>query len=135
MRNERLQSTLIRAGTGPEELARAAEVDVKTVKRWLAGRTPHPRHRRAVAAHLGPEESYIWPHAADWRLGQDAQAELVTMYPHRSAVPAELWLDLLSRASSSVDVLAYAALFLPELDPGLVDTLAARAKEGATVRV
>jgi len=46
-----------------------------------------------------------------------------------------MWLDLLRHAECQVDVLAYAALFLPELDPGLVQTLQAKADAGATVRI
>lgn len=85
---------------------------------------------------LGRDEAYLWPDAVDQqRLAGASRAELVTLYPHRSAVPTELWLELLSRAGSCIEVLAYAALFLPELDPRIVDDLAARAEQGAAVRI
>ncbi|MQA27842.1 MAG: XRE family transcriptional regulator, partial [Micromonosporaceae bacterium] len=45
------------------DLAKACDVDEKTVARWLAdvGRTPHPRHRWAASDALGVDESVIWP--------------------------------------------------------------------------
>lgn len=136
MANDRLRSALRRSGRGATEVAEVLRVDPKTVERWLGGRSPHPRHRQAVAQLLGHEEAYLWPDtAAVERVASASRSELVTLYPHRSAVPSELWLELLSRASRNVDVLAYAALFLPELDPSLVNDLAGRAAEGARVRV
>jgi hypothetical protein len=134
--NERLRGALTRAGTAPRDLARAVDVDLKTVERWLGGRRPFPRHRRAVADLLLQEESYLWPGIANERRMVDVgRAELVTLYPHRSAVPTELWLDLLSNAARQIDVLAYAALFLPELAVDVVNALVRKAKEGATVRI
>lgn len=136
MANERLRSALVRGGNDLGELAETLQVDRKTVERWLGGRSPHPRHRRALAQFLGRDEAYLWPDAVDQqRLASASRAELVTLYPHRSAVPTELWLELLSRAGSCIEVLAYAALFLPELDPRIVDDLAARAEQGAAVRI
>jgi hypothetical protein len=134
--NERLRAAIVRSGTGPTELAAAIDVDLKTVERWLHGRQPFPRHRRAVAKLLRQEETYLWPADPSTRPPVDAStAELVTIYPHRSSVPAELWLELLDRASEHIDLLAYAALFLPELAADVVAGLASKARTGTTVRI
>ena len=43
-----------------------------------------------------------------------AQAELVTFYPNRGAVPRELWLALVDQATTSIDALMFAGLFLTD---------------------
>src|SRR4051794_20588428 len=106
-----------RNGMGATEVAAAVGVDPKTAERWVAGRLPHRRHRAAVADLLGQSETYLWPEVPKPRVDDSNGAELVTLYPHRAAVPSELWLELLAKAERQIDVLAYAALFLPELDP------------------
>lgn len=136
MGNERLRSAVVRSGRDAGDIAQALRVDRKTAERWLSGRSPHPRHRRALAQLLGHEEGFLWPQSADGaRLQLSARAELVTLYAHRAAVPNELWLDLLAKASRRIEILAYAALFLPELDPRIVADLAAKADAGAVVRI
>src|SRR6266702_4524271 len=71
MRNERLRALLLERGKTPDQLADAAQVDAKTVERWITkGRTPYRRHRFEVATFLGVDESYIWPDA----LGRDEVA-------------------------------------------------------------
>jgi hypothetical protein len=59
--------------------------------------------------------------------------EIVATYPYRSSVPREVWRALFAGASESIDVLVYSGLFLAE-DVDLVGVLAARAREGVTVR-
>jgi hypothetical protein len=44
--NEQLRQALRNAGLEVDDLAVKAEVDVKTVLRWLSGRTPRARYRR-----------------------------------------------------------------------------------------
>ncbi len=51
-------------------------VDVKTVRRWLAGGTPYSRHRTRVADALGVEERELWPDAAP-PLPEKTRLELV----------------------------------------------------------
>src|SRR4051794_23487707 len=104
-----------RNGKGVAEVATAVGVDPKTAERWIAGRPPHPRHRAAVADLLGQSETYLWEEVVKSRVSDQNGAELVTLFPHRAAVPSELWLELAAKAERQVDVLAYAALFLPEL--------------------
>ena len=56
MANERLRTSMTRSAATVEAVASHAEVDPKSVERWLAGRTPHARHRWSVAALLGEDE-------------------------------------------------------------------------------
>jgi hypothetical protein len=64
-----------------------------------------------------------------------SEAEFVHLYPHRGAVPKDLWRELVADARDSLDVLAYAALFLPDSDPDFADKLVAKAADGVRVRV
>ena len=63
MENEQLRTAITRAGLTLEEFADIVQVDVKTVRRWLAGRTPYPRHRTRVAGALDTTEHALWPDA------------------------------------------------------------------------
>ena len=111
-------------------------VDPKTVQRWLGGRTPHARHRWAVSELLSEQETYLWPETTNSRRSTEAsKAELVELYPFRSAVPASVWWDLFSRAQQQIGVLVYAATFLHEQYPALNDLLREKAAAGCKVRV
>src|SRR5262252_8059939 len=50
MSNERLRCALAARALTVVTLAARAGVDPKTAQRWLAGRTPHTRHRWAITA-------------------------------------------------------------------------------------
>jgi hypothetical protein len=134
MVNERLRRAMLRAGHGPDSLASALEVSSKSVARWLAGTTvPYPRTRYRIAALVSEDESYLWPEVAD--RSTLAGAELVATWPRRTDVPKHLWTDLLRQAERSVDLLAFAGLFLPEEHPAWLPTLRAKAEAGARVRL
>lgn len=134
MVNERLRRCMLRAGLSTETLAETAQVSVKTVDRWLRGEAvPYPRTRYRVAAILGEDESYLWPSAVD--RASLAGAELVASYPRRTDVPRHLWTELLAQAQRTVDVLAFAGLFLTEEHPDWTPLLAARAEAGVRVRL
>jgi transcriptional regulator with XRE-family HTH domain len=134
MVNERLRRCMLRAGLGTEALAEAVQVSVKTVQRWVRGEViPYPRTRYRVAAVLAEDESYLWPGAVD--RSSLAGAELVASYPRRSDVPGQLWTELLGQAQRSVDVLAFAGLFLTEEHPGWTPLLASQAQAGVRVRL
>lgn len=138
MGNDRLRSAVARKMRSTRDLSEAIGVDPKTIERWLSGRTPHLRHREALARHLEVRSDYLWPTAAAAKGAGDAataDAEVIAIYPHRASVPVDLWRDLAASASERVDVLAYAALFLPEQDPGLVPSLVRKATDGCQVRI
>jgi hypothetical protein len=119
-----------------DELSDAAQVNPKTVQRWLAGRLPHARHRWAVATALSEDEHYLWP-ASEGTLspGAATTAEVIAAYAHRADVPTNHWWDLLVGARRQIDLLAYAMLFLPEQHPRLCDLLRGKAAAGCRVRI
>ncbi len=117
--NERLRESLNASGLSPHALASRLAVDPKTVERWITqGRTPYPRHRHEVAALVQESEAYLWPSAvgAERRM-KAADSEIVDVYPHRAAVPSDLWARLFRGAKHRIDVLVYAGLFLPNNSP------------------
>ena len=61
MANEHLKNALHRAGLTIEQFAEIINVDPKTVQRWVAGRTPYPRHRATIARSLELPENELWP--------------------------------------------------------------------------
>ncbi len=132
--NERLRRAMLKAGHDAGSLADATEVSNKSVERWLAGTSvPYPKTRYRVAAARGEDESYLWPEAVD--RGALAGVEVVATYPRRADVPKHLWTDLLRQTERSIDLLAFAGLFLPEELPDWLPTLHAKAEAGARVRL
>jgi hypothetical protein len=136
MTNERLHASLARSGLTVEVVADRAEVDPKTVRQWLRGRVPHPRHRWSVAALVGEDEEFLWPDAqrpiSD---GHASSAELVSTFPRRSNVESSRWRVLINGAKQQIDLLGYTLYFLPQQVPELVEVLAEKCEEGCRVRI
>ncbi len=138
MPNERLRSQIAVANMSLADVAANVGVDPKTVERWITtGRVPHRTHRWKTAALLGSDEAVLWPEVADAaRTRAASAAELVQLYPTRSAVPPALWGALLGAAAERVEVLVYAGLFLVDgAYPELPEALAQKARGGAAVRL
>src|SRR4051812_37548830 len=93
MANERLRDALIRNGLDLGRVAKATDVDPKTVERWITkGRIPYPPHRRPIAARARETETSLWPNAiGPERKAEIAGSELVKLSPHRHDVPKDLW--------------------------------------------
>lgn len=136
MPNERLRAALLQRGVTPDKLAEHIGVDPKTVERWIIkGREPYRRHRYTIAAFLGVEEVYLWPDALTRdQVAAASESEIVTVYPHRSEVPRDVWNRFFSEAESEIGILVYSGLFLSE-DAGIQRTLAGRAKAGVRIRM
>ncbi|WP_190820117.1 DUF5919 domain-containing protein [Saccharopolyspora pogona] len=136
MPNERLRDALLRNGITPEQVAEATKVDPKTVERWITrSRTPYPKHRHAVAAMVRESETYLWPDAIEpERSAEVSGSEIVKVYPHRHAVPRDLWTQLLDRATSEVEILVYVGMFLTE-DRNILRKLTDKANNGARIRL
>jgi transcriptional regulator with XRE-family HTH domain len=135
MPNERLRAALLERGIKPIDLAEALDVDPKSVERWIAGRTPYRRHRYAVAAHLGLDETYLWPDALTRdQVASASESEIINIYPHRWAVPSELWRTFFESAEQDIGVLVYSGLFLSE-DSGIHRVFKQKAEAGANVRI
>ena len=93
--NESLRRALLRARLSEEDVAARLQVDPKTVRRWLEGRVPYPRHRWLLAAALGLDEADLWP-----QLGASRSwpPEVKAIYPHLKDVPRETWPPLFGQA-------------------------------------
>ena len=136
MPNERLRNAVVGAGLSTDQLAQRVGVDPKTVERWILNdRLPHRRHRWAVARILDDDEQYLWPAAIDEARSNAAnQAEFISLYPNRGAVPQQLWDALIESATAHIDVLVFAGLFLFDTRPRLPGHLASKADSGLSCR-
>ena len=133
--NEILRRAFTEAGVTEHEVASRLGVDVKTVRRWLAGRRPYPRHQSALATMLGVDQATIWRDEIPApRSSPSSDAALEASYAHRWAVPREVWRWLFSQAEEEIGILVYAGLFLAE-DVGLLRILAEKARSGVSVRI
>ncbi|MFI5955538.1 helix-turn-helix domain-containing protein [Cryptosporangium sp. NPDC051539] len=136
MANERLRAALLQHGLTPEDIAAKTGVDPKTVERWVTqGRIPYRRYRYAVAAMLKLDERYLWPDGMTTEQAADAsESEIVTVYPHRWAVPRDTWGVLFGAAEREISVFVYSGLFLAD-DTGMIRLFAAKAEAGVRVRI
>ena len=132
--NEPLRRALLRARLREDDVAARLGVDPKTVRRWLNGRVPYPHNRAAIAELVGADEVELWPDAGGLLTARAWPEELGTVYPHRRAVPREVWLRLFGSAEHEIAILAYNALFLAE-DAGVLRILADKGRAGVTVRI
>ncbi len=134
MANERLRKAIRDAGLDEDELARLVEVDVKTVQRWIAGRTPRPRHRGLVARALSLTERELWPEVALEVSAQDPRREIVAALPQANDVRAPDWRALLTDAVRNIDLLDTTLLEIVRTS-GVVELLDAKATAGCHVRI
>jgi transcriptional regulator with XRE-family HTH domain len=132
--NEPLRRALLRARLREDDIAARLGVDPKTVRRWLNGRVPYPHNRAAIAELIGADEAELWPDAGGLLAVRNRPEELGTVYPHRWAVPREVWVRLFGSAEREIDILAYSALFLAE-DAGILRLLMDKGRAGVTVRI
>jgi transcriptional regulator with XRE-family HTH domain len=135
MPNERLRTAMLEHGITPSDLAEALRVDPKSVERWISGRTPYRRHRYAVAARLGVDEVYLWPDAlSPDQVASASESEIINVYPHRWAVPSDLWRNVFASAEEEIGVLVYSGLFVSE-DAGIQKIFRQKAEDGVRVRI
>jgi hypothetical protein len=105
------------------------------VVRCSSGRLPYRRHRYAVAARLGVDESYLWPDAMSRdQVANASESEIVNIYPARWAVPSELWRSFFDNAEREIGILVYSGLFIPE-DQGILRAIRRKAENDVKVRV
>lgn len=117
-------------------LAKAVEVDPKSVERWAnLGRTPRRTTALAAANALGENVHALWPALRQARPARAISPELVALYEQRADVPVSTFVDLITQARERIDVLVYAAIFLHEAYPRLNDLLKERVAEGCQVRI
>lgn len=128
--NETLYRALLRARLSEEDIAARLDVDPKTVRRWLEGRTPYRRHRWALASMLGLGENDLWPQV---RAARPWPAEIRRMYLRLDTVPPEVWQGLF-RSAGEIGILDDSGLLLAE-DPAIMTALRRRARAGTRLRI
>jgi lambda repressor-like predicted transcriptional regulator len=119
--NERLRRAIDDADLDVDDVARAAGVNHRTVQRWIAGRVPYPRYRRAIAKLVKTDEAELWPSVVPRSAGTST-SEIVNVYSERAYVPAGLWRRLLEGGQHEINLLGSALFYLFE-DPGFVELL------------
>lgn len=135
MGNERLRQAIYQAGLDPERLADLIEVDVKTVYRWLSGRTPYPRLRTRVIRALGREEHELWPEvAAAPPLDLESGGEILGAWARADDPGAPDWQELVEEATVQVELLDYSLIDILAAE-STIDALAAKADSGCRVRI
>jgi transcriptional regulator with XRE-family HTH domain len=117
--NETLRRALMHARLSEEDVAAHLQVDPKTVRRWLEGRTPYLRHRWALAALLELDEADLWPQLRTARSRSD---EVRAIYPHSGNIPRKVWLEFFQSAQQEIDILVDSEP-LPADDRGILDLL------------
>jgi hypothetical protein len=132
--NESLRQALLKARLREDDVAARLGVDSKTVRRWLSGRLPYPHNRAALAELVGVDGGDLWPDAGGPLALRTRPEELGTVYPHRWAVPRDVWVQLFSSAEREISILEYSALFLAE-DAGILGILADKGRAGVAVRI
>lgn len=137
MANDKLRAALQGAGLAPDDLAQIVRVDVRTVRRWLSGRTPYPRQRGKVARALDTTEHALWPGVAT-ALPARARAaqptDLLAGYPAASDLAAPDWKTLMRDATEQIELLG--DTLIPILGtPGVPQLLATKATHGCDVRI
>jgi hypothetical protein len=139
MANEQLRQAIHDAGLEPEDLATQIEVDIKTVERWIAGRTPYPRYRTRVSRALNREQHELWPdltketQASDIDISEEHQ-DLVAVFADANDPKAPSPTELLAQATTRIDLLDLTLAHLIAGD-GTVQTLANKAAAGTQIRV
>jgi len=147
MANEHLYAALHAAGIDADDLAVAVRVDTKTVERWLAGRTPHPRHRRTVARALNRPEHQLWPELTPNPTEDDGDehgrrpnhptvrlGDLLGAYPSSSHPDALDALTVLAAAEQRIDLLDETLIHLLSR-PDITDLLSDQAGGGCQIRI
>ena len=136
MKNVELETAMHAAGLNPATLGEAAQVDPKTVERWIRdGRVPRTYNQWAVAKVLKVEPSYLWHRQGGVPTQTSGALGGVEHYPHRGLVPQHLWTGLLRGPTTAFGVLVYAGLPWFEADPGVLDCLRLRAGDGVRIRL
>ncbi|MDT0309273.1 helix-turn-helix transcriptional regulator [Streptomyces sp. DSM 44917] len=136
MGNERLRAAMAAGGWTYASLAAKAEVDPKSVERWVnLGRTPRRETAMRAAEVIGEDVFALWPALRQARAARAVSPELVALYDQRADLPISAFVDLFAQARERIDVLVYAAVFLHEAYPRLNDLLRERAAEGCTIRI
>ncbi len=131
MPNERLRAAIAHAGITTIQLAQTLDVDLKTVQRWIRGRTPYPRHRILIAHTLNAEEHELWPEASPT---PERHGEIIAVHPAGLESFNPDWAGLIDGAREWIDLLDFTLYYLLTT-PGITQQLAHRAAAGCQIRI
>lgn len=137
MANDNVRIALHNAGLQPDELAQIAEVDIRTVRRWLSGRAPYPRHRSKIARALDTTEHALWPElTSTTSVSSDVATgrEPVDAYAHATDLGTTTTETLITTATGQIDLLDD-TLHRLLTRPGVAVLLIAKASHGCRVRL
>jgi len=87
-----------------------------------------------VSHLLGADEADLWPDVHADRHLRSHLEEIRAVYPHRWAVPDEVWHHLFESAHHEIDILAYSSFFLVR-SIGFLGVLANKARAGVRIRI
>lgn len=132
--NDRLQRAITNNKLSRQSLARAVNVGERAVGTWIRdGVIPQADTKYQVAALLSADVDYLWPPAE--QTVDESASEVITTWPRRADCPADYWWRLFQTATTNIDVLGYAVLFLTEQHPDLLELLIDRADNGCQIRI
>lgn len=132
--NDTLRRAIFEARLTEDDVAARLKVDPKTVRRWVEGRLPYPRHRWDLANIVGVDETDLWPELLAVRATRSRPAEITAVYPHRSSITPDSWRSLFESAEQHIDILAYSGLFLAE-NADILRVLTNKAKASINIRI
>jgi hypothetical protein len=117
-----------------DDLAQIVEVDIRTVRRWLSGRTPYPRQRGKVACALDTTEHALWPEIMAAAPPRSQPTDLLAGYPSASDLAAPDWKTLMHATTDQIELLGQT--LTPILATrGVAEMLATKASHGCDVRI
>src|SRR5438067_2289491 len=133
MANDLLITAIAQADLSIDDVADIAQVDPRTVQRWLGGRTPHPRYRHKLATALQVEERDLWPDVAQVRSKGDLD-EIAGAWARRSDPDAPDWRALMRAATQQIDLVGYSLLHVADAR-AINKQLADKARAGCRIRI
>lgn len=135
MANDRLRTAMLAANLTIGSLAEKVGKHEKSVENWIrTERVPHPQTRARLVKVLGVREVDLWPALAESPRPAADEAELVHLYPSRSAITGAIWQELLTGVEEQMDVLVFSGAFLVE-QYDLVPLIQRKAKDGVRFRL
>jgi len=123
--NAALDAAMKERGFTVDKLARAADVDAKTVWRLKHGETvaPQQANAEALAEALRTTPQALWPDRFAPPAPRSPDSRSVTMWDERADIPKTVWNNHFASAHHQIDVLVYGGTFLFDSVPRFLTTL------------
>jgi lambda repressor-like predicted transcriptional regulator len=134
--NQQLRSRMTAAGLSVEAFAKKADVDRRTVERWLAGVAgPQLATARSAAAALECEPNDLWPDRFAILTPPGAGTVAVSVYASRADIPASVWSGHFAAAQHHIDIVVFGGTFLFDTVHGFNRLMTEAAGRGAVIRL